>query len=236
MDWSSVCAAIIPCLDEEEAVGPLVEAVRRQIPAVFVIDDGSGDHTAKRAQAAGAVVLRNPVSQGKGAALTAGWTRAKQLGFLWALSLDGDGQHSPEDIHRLLACAERTSAALVVGNRMASASAMPWVRHWVNRVMSRQISKLAGQSLPDSQCGFRLMRLECWARLPIRAEHFEIESEVLFQFALAEMNIQFVPIEVIYKQEQSKIHLWRDTVRWLRWRRHARHSRRGLVLAGAPRC
>jgi hypothetical protein len=88
--------------------------------------------------------------------------------------------------------------------------------------MSREISRLAGQTLPDSQCGFRLMNLEDWAGLPVRATHFEVESEVLLLFARAGLRIEFVPIEVIYRQERTKIHPWRDTLRWLSWRREAR--------------
>jgi glycosyltransferase involved in cell wall biosynthesis len=231
MDWASACAAVIPCLNEESAIGPLVKAVRRQVSAVYVVDDGSTDNTSACADAAGAVVLKKVSSQGKGAALTAGWSQAREHGFRWALSLDGDGQHSPDDIPRFFECAERTSALLIVGNRMLAAAQMPRLRRWVNGVMSWQISRLAGQTLPDSQCGFRLMDLDSWAGLPIRAAHFEIESEVLCQFALAGLPIEFVPIQVIYKQEQSKIHPWRDTLRWWRWRRQAGRQRRpGPVL------
>lgn len=65
------------------------------------------------------------------------------------------------------------------------------------------------------------MQLEAWSSLPIATTHFEIESEVLFLFATAGLPIEFVPIQVIYKQEQSKIHPWRDSLRWLRWYRQA---------------
>jgi hypothetical protein len=99
---------------------------------------------------------------------------------------------------------------------------MPPLRRWVNRWMSGELSRISGRSLPDSQCGFRLLNLDDLARVSIRATHFEIESEVLFRFARAGLPIEFVPIRVIYKAEQSKIHPWRDTVRWLRWRRQAR--------------
>ena len=61
------------------------------------------------------------------------------------------------------------------------------------------------------------MNLETWARLPVEAAHFEIESDVLLAFARGGCAIEFVPIEVIYKSEQSKIHPVRDTVRWVRW-------------------
>jgi hypothetical protein len=73
MDWQAACAAVIPCLNEEETIAPLVEAVRRHVSAVFVVDDGSSDATAERARCAGATVLRHSAALGKGAALRAGW-------------------------------------------------------------------------------------------------------------------------------------------------------------------
>jgi hypothetical protein len=130
--------------------------------------------------------------------------------------MDGDGQHSAADIPRFFECAER-GAVLVVGNRMRNPAAMPWLRRVVNRWMSRQLSRTAGRLLPDSQCGFRLMRLDVLTDLDLRASHFEIESEVLLAFLAARHRVEFVPVQVIYKKEQSKIRPWRDTVRWLRW-------------------
>jgi len=216
---------VIPCLNEQTAVGPVVEGVLRYLPHVLVVDDGSTDKTADVARSAGATVLAQPVRSGKGAALQTGWSWAVAKGFEWAVCLDGDGQHSPEDIPTFFADAEQTSASLVVGNRMQDTGRMPAVRRCVNRLMSWQLSMLAGQSLPDSQCGFRLMNMRHCARLPIEGCHFEIESEVLFQFARAGLKIEFVPIHVIYKHEQSKIHPWKDTVRWLKWRQHAKRLR-----------
>ena len=226
MDWSAACAAVIPCLNEEAAIGPLVRAVRQHLSTVLVVDDGSSDQTTDHATAAGAVLLRHSAPKGKGAALLTGWSEARRRGFRWSLCLDGDGQHSPGDIPKFLVCAEQTSAALVIGNRMDQRSRIPLVRRWVNRAMSWQLSKLTGKILPDSQCGFRLMNLAEWSRLPLAATHFEVESEVLFQFARAGLRIEFVPIQVIYKEERSKIHPVRDTLRWFRWRRQALRSAR----------
>ena len=142
------------------------------------------------------------------------------------MTLDGDGQHSAEDISSFLRCAEQSAAALVIGNRMNATAEMPWLRRVVNRWMSRRISQAAGQLLPDSQCGFRLMNLETWSSLPINASRFEIESEVLLAFVAAGHAVEFVPIRVLYKTEQSKIHpLW-DTIRWFRWWKRARRRTR----------
>ncbi len=217
MNQTRDCAAVIPCLNEAATIGAVVASLRRHLPAVFVVDDGSSDDTALRARQAGAEVLRHPVCRGKGSALQTGWRHAYDLGFKWTLTMDGDGQHSPNDIPPFWHCAERTFAKLIVGNRMANPKQMPRLRRWVNRWMSCRISQAAGQSLPDSQCGFRLVDLEALSNIPITADHFEIESAVLLGFARCGFRIEFVPVQVIYKTEQSKIHPLTDTLRWFYW-------------------
>ena len=217
MSWAEECAAVIPCLNEAAAIGKVVAGVRRYLPQVWVVDDGSSDATSPEAAAAGARVLRHAVPLGKGASLQEGWRAAQSGGFQWALTLDGDGQHATEDIPAFFELVDRTGARLVSGNRMGDTRRMPLVRRGVNWWMSRQLSKAAGTRLPDTQCGFRLMNLRDWAALPVKAAHFEIESEILIAFARAGHRIGFVPIQVIYEDERSKIHPLRDTVRWLRW-------------------
>lgn len=222
MNWASDCAVVIPCFNEASAIAGVVRGAKRYLPTILVVDDGSSDSTASQAEQADARLVRHEANRGKGAALQSGCRWALERGFRWALTLDGDGQHSPDDIPLFLNCVQETGAALVVGNRMQNPASMPWVRRQVNRWMSWRLSRAAGQLLPDSQCGFRLMSLETWATLPITSSHFEIESEVLLEFAGAGCEIRFVPIQVIYKNQQSKIHPLHDTARWFRWWRERR--------------
>jgi glycosyltransferase involved in cell wall biosynthesis len=227
MDWARQCAAVIPCLNEAATIESVVRQVRGHLPTIFVVDDGSSDTTGAAAVRAGAEVLRHEQPRGKGAALHTGLQRAHQRGFTWAMTLDGDGQHSPDDIPALLQCAERTNAALVIGNRMTDPRGMPWLRRQVNHWMSHRLSKIAGRPLPDTQCGFRLVKLAPWSQLQLQTSHFEIESEVLLEFIAAGHAVEFAPVRVIYKTEQSKIHPVRDTLRWFRW---LRNRRRGAPL------
>ena len=217
MNWPGVCAAVIPCFNEERTIESVVRSVTPHLPTVIVVDDGSTDATAKQAQNAGVKVLRSASNCGKGAALRRGWNEAFAQGFQWALCLDGDGQHSADDIPVFFRTAEQTSALLVIGNRMGTPRQMPWLRRCVNRWMSRQLSKRTGRPLPDSQCGFRLMNLQAWSRLAMTAAHFEVESELLLGFVAAGYKVEFVPIHTIYKGTPSKIHPLRDTVRWFKW-------------------
>ncbi len=217
MDWSRQCAAVIPCFNEAAGISDVVTGVRRFLPAVIVVDDGSQDDTSTRAAAAGAEVLSHATNRGKGAALQTGWQRARERGFAWSLTLDGDGQHAAEDAPRLLSRAETTSAALVIGNRLDQPDGMPWVRLWVNRWMTWRLSRAAGIPLADSQCGFRLVKLNLLSRLRLQAQHFEIESEMLLAFVAAGQRVEFVPVRTIYKSHPSKIHPLLDTWRWFRW-------------------
>jgi glycosyltransferase involved in cell wall biosynthesis len=207
----------MPCCNEEQTIVPLVCEVRRHLPTIIVVDDGSTDQTAGLASAAGAQVLKHSQNLGKGAALKTGLAAAAAQGFAWAFTMDGDGQHQPADIPGFLQCAEQTGAALVVGNRMHNAQAIPWLRRLVNFGMSRLLSRRVGRFLPDSQCGFRLLWLRAVAALRLETNHFEIESEMLLTFLAAGHNIAFIPIQVVGKGPCSRIQPVADTLRWFKW-------------------
>ena len=172
------CAAVIPCLNESASIATLVLAVRAHLPTVLAVDDGSTDDTARLAQAAGAIVVRHERNCGKGAALKTGLSHARKQGFEWAVTLDGDGQHAPEDLPALLRCAEHSGPALVIGNRMNEARKMPWLRRQVNRWMSRQLSRRARRHLLDTQSGFRLIHLPTWSVLSLNTKRLERKSVV----------------------------------------------------------
>ena len=220
---AKTCAAVIPCLNERADIAVLVAALRRQLAMVMVVDDGSADDTAALAWAAGAKVLRHRRNRGKGMALRTGLLEARRQGFDWGVTLDGDGQHVPEDLPAFFRCAQLTGARLVIGNRMPQARAIPWLRRQVNRWMSCQLSRRAGRLLPDTQCGFRLIHLETWATLSLSTEHFEIESEMLMVFLAAGQRVEFVPIRVIGRGRSSHIRPLTDALRWWKWWRQLNH-------------
>jgi glycosyltransferase involved in cell wall biosynthesis len=211
------CAVVIPCLNEGATIAALVSEVRRHIATVIVVDDGSTDATAAKALGADATVASHTKNRGKGAALKTGFSAALKSGFEWALAMDGDGQHKPQDVPAFFRCAEQTHARLVVGNRMHNAQAIPWLRRQINLWMSRRISARAGQVLPDSQCGFRLVNLKAWEGLHLETNHFEAESEMVLAFVRAGHPIQFVPIQVVGQGPHSHIRPIQDAWRWLRW-------------------
>ena len=217
MNSPAECAVIIPCLNEAKTILPLVREIHKHAGNVIVVDDGSSDDTVALARKTGAEVLCHGRRRGKGAALNTGWQRAAERGFTWALAMDGDGQHAPDDIPAFLSAAMDCDADLIVGNRFENPGGMPWLRRNVNQWMSRRLSNAAGFPMPDSQCGFRMMRLGAWSRLTMHANHFEIESEVLLRFVLGGYKVRFIPVQTIYGAERSKINPIWDTWRWYHW-------------------
>ena len=130
--------------------------------------------------------------------------------------LDGDGQHDPAELPAFIKCAEESGAGIVVGNRLADAAGMPRVRYWTNRTMSIILSWLSRQKIPDSQCGYRLIRREVLERINFTTENYDLESEMLILASRLGFKIASVPIKTIYTGQVSEIKPGMDTLRFLR--------------------
>jgi glycosyltransferase involved in cell wall biosynthesis len=212
----SKVVALIPAYREELYIGDVVRRVKVRLKDVLVIDDGSPDETTLRAREAGAEVIIHPENLGKGAAIKTGFNALLKRGFDYVLILDGDGQHLPEEIDRFLAAASETPAEIYIGNRMDDTARMPWVRRLANRFMSWQISRLCGHHVPDTQCGFRMIRRELIPRLFCESNAFDYETEMLLIAGQAGQRIHSVPITTIYGNEVSKINPIRDGIRFFK--------------------
>jgi len=226
--------AVIPCLNEARHIGDVVAGVRRHLSHVIVVDDGSSDDTVAQAAAAGARVIRHTSPRGKGCALASGLSYAAEAGAVWALCLDGDGQHACEDIPTFLDAAQHSGAALIIGNRFADRPRMPLIRRSINRLMSSLIGTLVGRDIPDSQCGFRVIPLDLWRRLNLGSRRFEIESEMIVASLRCGSRIEFVPVRAVYGNETSKIAPIRDGWRWLQWYANALKHRKTITPTDLP--
>jgi len=208
--------ALIPAYREGTRIAAVVRDVMAVCPHVVVVDDGSPDDTAAAAKAAGATVLVHAVNRGKGAALNTGFQFAREQGYEFVVTLDGDGQHAATDIPGFIDVYAETGVPVVIGNRMAEPSAMPLIRRWTNRFMSWLLSRKMGQSVPDTQNGFRLYRTDVIPEMRVGTQGFSAESEILLELAARGVKMAAVPIKVIYGDEKSKIHPIRDTIRFFR--------------------
>lgn len=208
--------ALIPCYNEEATIAEVVRACAQHVDAVLVVDDGSADRTAERAREAGAVVIEQRPNKGKGIALNAGYDYALREGFDAVITLDGDAQHDPEEIPLFLRAAEDDAVAMVLGNRMTDVAAMPRMRRFTNRLTSWVVSRLARQTIHDSQTGYRLIKRRVLQAVRCRTANYEAESELLIKAGRAGFRIAEVPIATIYRGGKSSIRPVVDTWRFVR--------------------
>lgn len=211
-------AALIPCYYEERMIRDVATRTRAQLDTVLVVDDGSTDRTSEEARAAGVEVIRHEVNQGKGAGIKTGLQALSARDRIeYILILDGDGQHLPEEIPRFLEEANRSGVGMLVGNRMTDLRTMPWVRKLTNQFMSAKISAVCGQEIPDTQCGFRMLRRHLASALcAAPSRRYDFETEMLAIAARQGCRIGAVPVSTVYGDEKSKIHPVRDTLRFLK--------------------
>ena len=211
-------AAVIPAYNAGSRLAGVIERVARYVPRerTVVADDGSSDDTRAVAQRSAATVVVHPENRGKGGAIRSGIARARELGAPFAILLDADGQHNPDQIPDFVARQLATNAAMVVGNRLVSAANMPWLRKATNYVTSAVVSLLARRRVPDSQNGYRLIRLAHFSKFPLTTSRYEIESEMVIRAGRAGGSIASVPVETIYAGEESFINPFVDTYRFLR--------------------
>jgi glycosyltransferase involved in cell wall biosynthesis len=230
----SQTAVVIPAYQDEKHIGDIVRRTRERLEHVLVVDDGSSDETAQRARQAGAEVIVHHQNRGKGDAIKTGlehWLAAASPSHrgadelnrdvAWVNLLDSDGQHLPEEIDRFLAAAARaTQPTFLIGNRMDDATGMPFIRRVVNRYMSRRISRVCKQEIPDTQCGFRMLDQQLIPQLLGGGDRFDYDTEVLIIASRKGYRIESVPITTVYTDQVSKIRPLRDAIRFLKlmWR------------------
>jgi glycosyltransferase involved in cell wall biosynthesis len=214
--------AVIPAHDEGPRIGAVVRGASAHLP-VLVVDDGSTDDTAARAEEAGATVVAQRPNQGKGAALRAGFRHAIAADCEAVITLDGDGQHDPAEIPRFLRAHADGRPDLVIGRR--DFGRMPPVRRLSNELGGRAFSWAVGRSIPDNQSGYRLISRRLAERLLDSGEAgFEFEVEMITTCIRARYALGWVPISTIYAGESSHIRPWRHFRSFVRIVRAARRS------------
>jgi glycosyltransferase involved in cell wall biosynthesis len=192
-----ICA-LIPAYNLDRTIAQVVAGAREWLEHVVVVDDGSGDETARHARLSGAVVIRIPDNRGKGWALRRGFDHVLEGDWEGVITLDGDLQHDPRDIPAIVETHERTGADIVIGSRMSDPAQIPPVRYWTNRVGVFCISWAAGQPLEDTQSGFRFYSRRALESIPLRTTRYDTETEITIKAGLLGMKIACVPIKTIY--------------------------------------
>jgi glycosyltransferase involved in cell wall biosynthesis len=202
-------AVVIPAYNEAATIRDVAARALKICAQVIVVDDGSVDGTAQALDGLAVQLLRNDRNLGKAASLWRGAQAALTSGVDAVVTLDGDGQHAPEDIPRLMAAARRNPGGIVIGARLADRAAIPKTRYVANRIAAFWVSWACGQLLDDSQSGFRVYPAELFRKLAIphgRARGFVFESEILIEAARLGYRCIMAPIAAVYRPGMRASH------------------------------
>jgi len=204
-------AALVPAYQAAAHLGEVLLGLQSLDPPpdILVVDDGSRDATAEVARQSGVRVLSFAGNRGKGHALLAGFEALADYDAV--VTLDADGQHPPACLPLFLRAAE-AGADLVLGRRARSAE-MPAARRLANRFSSAWAQWLAGQTITDSQSGYRLYRRAVFRDTPITPGRYEFETEIVVRAARLGFRLAEVEIPTVYGAEESQMSVLRDVPR-----------------------
>lgn len=208
---------LIPTYNESKRIGSLIYSIKKLGLEVLVVDDGSTDDTFDIAKRESTHALRNEKNEGKGVAIRKGFEYLLSKDYDIIIMMDGDGQHSPDDINNFLEELKKSDCDMIIGSRMDDLESMPKMRVFTNKFMSSILSRLSGQFISDTQCGFRLIKRKVIETIKLTTSNYEIESEMIVKASRAGFKIRSVAIKTIYTGQVSQINPLLDTFRFLRF-------------------
>lgn len=209
--------AIIPCLNEGQFIGDIVTRARKYVDAVIVIDDGSTDNTAESAEKAGATVIKHKDRRGAGAATRTAFEAANEYNADVLVTLDGDGQHNPDEIPRVLAPILRGEADLVIGSRFlrpnlgqsqsvpTDLKEAPKYRKFGIDVITWLFNFGSKVKVSDSQSCFRAHSRRLIEEINITENGFSFSVQSLIQARRKNLIIKEVPVSCIYHLQGSSL-------------------------------
>jgi glycosyltransferase involved in cell wall biosynthesis len=199
------CLAVVPAYNEEASIVDVIHAMRRHASdfEILVVDDGSTDRTRKLAEAAGVRVLRLPFNLGIGGAVQAGFTFALEHGYDRMVQVDGDGQHDPREIHKLMeAMAAARSIDVVCGSRFLTADhryPAPISRRTGIHVFAFILSRIMGQRVSDPTSGFRLYNDRAISLFARDYPHDYPEVEAILMVHHHRLRIVEIPVRMFQR-------------------------------------
>ncbi len=200
------CAVVIPTYNNDRTLGGVIAGVRRYCADIFVVNDGSTDRTAEvLASTEGIRTIAYARNRGKGYALRCGLRAAREAGFRYALTIDSDGQHYPDDIARFIERIERRPDTLLIGARNLTADNMPARNTFANRFSNFWYLVETGRRLEDTQSGFRLYPLRQLGRLRSLCSRYEFEVEVIVRAAWRGVEVENIPVRVYYAPDGERV-------------------------------
>ncbi|HPZ10528.1 MAG TPA: glycosyltransferase family 2 protein [Candidatus Eremiobacteraeota bacterium] len=205
--------ALICAYNEAKYIRKIIEGTLKYIKLVLVIDDCSTDNTSEEVKKTDALYIKHDVNKGKGCALKTGFSYFIEDKYDAIVTLDGDGQHDPDEIPALLEGLKKYD--IVIGTRNKFGTSMPLIRIFTNFSCSLIVSILAFTWIQDSQSGYRAIKYEVLKDISLVSGRFNLESELLIRAGRRGYKIGAVPVKTIYGDETSKMHPIKDPLRFI---------------------
>lgn len=223
-------AVIIPVYNHGRQVVEVIRQTCKLGLPIFVINDGSTDSTATNIDTLkGITVLHHHVNSGKGAAILTGLAAAGEKKCDYAITLDGDGQHNPENAAELLRAVDDGERCIVIGSRqgMKGGKNVPWTSRFGRKFSNFWVWAAGGPKVHDSQSGFRLYPVPEALQLGVKARRYQFEVEVLVRARQQGIKIREAPVQVVYQAKGIRISHFRPCIDF--WRNSTTFSR--LIFA-----
>ncbi len=192
---------IIPIFNEGSVINEVVKEIKRaNLQAIIiVVDDGSNDSSSQKAKDASVMVIKHMINRGKGAAVKTGMEAAKILGADAVITMDGDGQHNPKDINKMLKLINQ-GYDVVLGSRLKNPKGMPLYKIIANYIGNFFTWLIYGLWVTDSQSGFRAYSGKAISLIETRTDRYEYDSEVIREVCRNKLKYIEAPIEVRYTE------------------------------------
>jgi glycosyltransferase involved in cell wall biosynthesis len=210
-------AVIIPVYNHENGIEDVVKKSLQLNLPVFVVDDGSTDSSYEKIRNYTRInPLRHDVNRGKGAAIITGFTEAEKVAD-WAITIDADGQHNPQDALSMMAAIPENERPLVVGKRQGMVSKKaPWTSRFGRKFSNFWIVLSGGPRMADSQSGFRIYPLPESLKLNARTRRYQFEVEILVKAGWEKLPVIEVPVSVNYAPGKERISHFRPFIDFFR--------------------
>ncbi len=197
---------IIPTYNNQGTLAEVVNNVKNYTDRIIIVNDGSTDSTSQILSTfKGLDIIEYAPNKGKGFAIRTGFTRALELGFDYAITIDADGQHFAEDLPLFLQKIQECPNSLIIGSRNIEAEGMPGKNTFANRFSNFWFKLETGIQLPDTQSGYRLYPIRAYTNTHFFTKKYEFEIEILVRSAWRNIPINHIPVKVYYPPEDERV-------------------------------
>lgn len=200
------CCVIIPTYNNSRTLESVIRGVLGHSDQVIVVNDGSTDSTRQiLSKFPGLFIVHFDKNKGKGYAIRRGFLEAIKQGYTYAITIDSDGQHLPEDLPNFIEKIENEPECLIIGVRNLEQAGIPGGTTFGNRFSNFWTWVETGYQLPDTQSGYRLYPLKRLVKTRFLTRRFEFEIEALIRSAWKGIPVKSIPVSVIYPPKNERV-------------------------------